>query len=354
MRWVVSLATVSTLCVFSLWGNADVESRVSLLECKMKAAHDDMFYDCRGGARFASGRPFLNSNGFWAVGDVLYWTSYQGGTEIAYSTETDPGGQVPNRIRSQQFDWDVGYRLGLGWVTPHDNMELSALFTRVEPDGDFGMRVQDPNELDGIIIPGIAGFSRASADWNLKYSTLDVELSRSYFLSRYFYLRPYFGSRTAWIRQGAQLSFTAAAEETVLSHLRNDFTGSGLRVGSDSKWFFAKHWNFFMGASASALYGKYTVETGSNQVITYGADIAASVYRMAVAAQTQVGLGWETNFSCDSNQIAINVGYELNYWWRQNQQPNLESISGVDNVYGARQSKDLGFHGLTVDIQLAF
>lgn len=348
----MSVATVSTLCIFSLWGDSDVESRVSLLECKMKAAHDDMFYECRAGARFASGRPFLNSNGFWAMGDVLYWTSYQGGTEIAYSTETALSGQIPNRIRTMQYDWDVGYRLGLGWVTPHDNMELSLLFTRVEPEGEFGMSTQAPNELDGIIIPGISGFSRASGDWNVKYSTLDFELSRSYFISRYFYLRPYFGSRTAWIHQGAEFEFSNAGGNVTTSHLRNDFTGSGLRLGSDSKWFFAKHWNFFTGASVSALYGKYSVETGINERIVYGSDIAASVYRMATSAQAQIGLGWETNFSCESNQLAINIGYELNYWWRQNQQPNLESVEAM--VYGARQSKDLGFHGLTVDIQLAF
>ena len=352
MRWILNLATVSSLCVFSLWGNADVESRVSLLECKMKAAHDDMFYECRGGARFASGRPFLNSNGFWAIGDVLYWTAYQGGTEISYSTETTPHGQVPGRLRSLGFDWEVGYRLGLGWVTPHDNMELSVLFTRVKPDGDLGVDAGVPREVDGVVLPGVAGFHHASANSHMHYSTLDFELGRSYFLSRYFYLRPFFGSRTAWIHQGADVTFTGSGLETVTSHFRNDFTGSGLRLGSDSKWFFARHWNFFMGASASALYGKYKVETGANQLITYGSDIAASVYRMAAAAQAQVGLGWETNFSCDSNQIALNVGYELNYWWRQNQQPNLESIESP--VYGARQSKDLGFHGLTVDIQLAF
>lgn len=358
MRWVCSVAAASTLCIGMLWANTEAESRVSLLECKMKAAHDEMVYPCRAGARFASGRPFLNSYGLWAVGNVLYWTAYEGGTEIAYRGASTGGGlEVPVSLKSVSFDWQVGYRIGAGWVTPHENMEFAVLFTRIEPNGDASMKISSPDNVNGIILPEIAEADRMSTKWDVKYSVLDVEFGRAYFLSRYFYMRPYFGSRSAWILQWANLSFTGPSMDPILAHLRNGFIGSGLRMGSDSKWFFARHWNLFLGGSVSALYGKFTVDTGSVQDLTYGLDAASSNYRIAPAAQAQIGLGWETNFSCESNQLAINLGYELNYWWRQNQLPALEALpetSSAAQIYGARQSKDLAFHGLTVDIQLAF
>ncbi len=350
---VFSLTAAATLLSFSIWANADVESRVNLLECKMKAARQDTVYDCREGARFAYGRPSIDSHGFWVVGNVLYWTAYEGGTEVAYRENNLTSVSFPQVMTSVNFEWDVGYRIGAGWATAHDNMEFGVIFTRVEPEGEFSARTSAPNEENSVIIPaGLNTFyTSAQADWCLKYSVLDFELARSYFVSRYFYLRPYFGSRTAWIDQDASLQFSGGGNIATTGSLRNDFVGSGLRFGTDSRWFFARHWNLFLGASASALYGKFTVATRANRSAD-GNDTASSLHRLAAAAQTQIGLGWETAFSCNSNQIAINVGYELNYWWRQNQQPVLEEMFGP--VYGARQSQDLAFHGMTIDMQLSF
>ena len=348
MRSICGFATLALLLSSSIWSDTDVESRVSLLECKMKAAHDNTVYGCRSGARFASGRPFLNSYGLWVTGDVLYWTAYEGGTDIALTNSTFI--DLVGGVRPIQFEWQVGYRLGAGWVTPHDNMELSVLFTQVQPSGDFDMNAPLDGTVHSVLIPDDQDAQFATADWYVNYSTLDFEFGRSYFLSRYFYLRPYFGSRTAWIHQSAHATYSVPGQ--VYTHLRNDFTGSGLRLGTDSKWFFAKHWNLFMGASTSALYGKFKVENGVNETAVYASDHALTNRRVAIAAQTQLGLGWETNFSCDNNQIAINLGYELNYWWRQNQLPAFENV--LSSPYGVRRSEDLAFHGLTVDMQLAF
>lgn len=348
MRSICSIATLALLFSFPLWSNADVESKVSLLECKMKAARDDTGYDCRSGARFASGRPFLNSYGLWVTGDVLYWTAYEGGTDIAYSSNNLVN--INGRARPIQFEWDVGYRIGAGWVTPTDNMEISALFTRVEPEGEFNMNAPAGGRVVSMIIPDDQSAQNATATWNLKYSTLDFEFGRSYFLSRYFYLRPHFGSRTAWIRQNGNYTFTTPG--SISGHFRNDYVGSGLRLGTDSKWFFARHWNLFTGVSASTLYGKMKVGNATNATSLYALNVASTRRQIAVAAQTQIGLGWETSFSCDSNQIALNLGYELNYWWRQNQMPAFERV--LSSPYGMRRSEDLAFHGLTADIQLSF
>ncbi|MBS0625987.1 MAG: hypothetical protein JSS32_08055 [Verrucomicrobia bacterium] len=314
----------------------------------MKAARDDTVYPCRAGARFASGRPFLDSYGLWVTGDVLYWTAYEGGTDISCSSSS--GTNIIGTAHTMNFDWDVGYRLGAGWVTPNDNMEMSVLFTRIEPDGEYSQAAPAGGRVVSVMIPDNQNAQNATATWNLKCSTLDFEFGRSYFVSRYFYLRPFMGSRTAWIRQLARMTFKTPG--TVYSHMRNDYVGGGLRLGADSKWFFARHWNLFTGVSASTLYGKMKVEQGVNQFATYASDHALTSRRIAVSAQSQIGLGWETSFSCDNNQIAVNIGYELNYWWRQNQLPAFENVEG--SPYGMRRSEDLAFHGLTVDIQLSF
>ncbi len=351
MRTVSKFVALSLLFSSPVWSENDPESRVSLLECKMKAARDDTVYECRSGARFASGRPFLNSYGLWVTGNVLYWTAYEGGTDFVYTSTDSSTALILGRTFPLQFEWDVGYRLGVGWTTPSDNMEMAAIFTRFEPDANGSANAPVGGRLASMQVSDVTSAQAAFENVCLEYNTIDFEFGRSYFLSRHFYLRPHFGSRTVWIEQNGDFQFTSPGVTTT-GHLRDDYIGAGLRLGTDSKWFFARHWNLFLGASSSAVYGKNKAELATNRPGIYGSDNEAATRRVAIAAQTQLGLGWETNFACDSNQLAINLGYELNYWWGVNQLPAFERV--LSSPYGMRRSEDLAFHGLTVDIQLAF
>jgi hypothetical protein len=63
-------------------------------------------------------------------------------------------------------------------------------------------------------------------------------------------------------------------------------------------------------------------------------------------AQMQLGLRYDKSIRNNTQHIGVGLGFEAQYWWRQNQQ----IISGELN----KKSADVSIHGLTLDIQWGF
>ncbi|HEY4254832.1 MAG TPA: Lpg1974 family pore-forming outer membrane protein [Chlamydiales bacterium] len=344
------------LAAFPLVAELKFDDRLDSVERKIKSARSEGEGCARSTARFPSGRPVYSGYGVWVTADVLYWTAFEGGTDFAYTTATAPS--MTGSVYATRFDWDAGYRLGVSYSWPQDNWDLTALVSQVNPVSQVGKAVQAPLNINPVLGSGdFTTGTNASEHWDLKFLALDLELGRSYFVSRYLYLRPHFGARGAWIHQKATGQFATATQAEAVQ-LRNDFDGGGLRLGLDTKWFFDNHWNMSLASSVSTLYGHFKVGnqrnifTSATGIKTYTSDEVGSVNRIVPAAQMALGAGWETAFACDRNYISFNVLYELNYWWRQNQ---LAFFQGAQEApYGTRYSDDLGFHGVTFDMQLSF
>ena len=351
------LSLIASLLWLPLFAEEEsLEKQVSLLECKMKSARTETVYDCRAGARFANGRPVYCGWGVWATGDVLYWKAFQGGTDYAYTSNTPASQWMLGTIHKANYEWEAGYRLGLSYSWPYDNWDLAALYTSIDPTAEGSAKAPIQGNLGMLFnAPDLATALNGSTKWKTNYSTFDFELGRSFFVSKYLYLRPHFGLRSAWIHQKAKANFSFLGGTEQVRN-RNDFDGAGLRLGGDGKWFLDSHWNFNLATSASMLYGKFKVKnfrkvyTGVRP--TYQLKETGDCYKTVPAAQMALGFGWETIFAEERCHIALNVAYELNYWWRQNQMMNFETSQ--TNPYGTRYSDDLGFHGVTGDIQLSF
>lgn len=353
MRYALTAACILALPLFA---EQNLDHEVSLLECKMNSVRDDTVYPCRSGARFASGRPFYCGYGLWVTGDVLLWTAFEGGSDYAYSSSSGVSTSEIGTVYKAKFDWNVGYRLGASYSWPQDNWDLGVIFTRVEPEAENSVSAPAGGRLGSLLTANdINTALDASLDWDTKLSVIDFEMGRSYFVSRYLYLRPLFGIRGAWVHQKADAEYSNTTTVEAVNN-RNDFDGGGLRLGADTKWFFDTHWNLNLNASASALYGKFKVlndrTTTTSGSTTYQTHMAQSFYRVVPTAQTSLGLGWETFFSNDGNHISLVASYELSYWWRQNQMFFTETASAAP--YGERYSDDLGFHGFTLDMQISF
>jgi hypothetical protein len=331
-----------------LFADIDLGKRVSLLECKMNCARNESVYDCRPGARFANGRPAINGYGVWVQGQVLYWTAFEGGSDFAYSSFSPTAADEVGTVYKPKFEWDAGYRLGAGYSWTQDNWDIALLFTRIKPHSDTSINSPPPGARLAALLTTVDNTSatQAEVDWELKLSTLDFELGREYFISHYLYLRPQFGLRAAWIEQYPDVLYN----ETVKN--RNTFQGAGLRLGAETKWFFDRHWNVSLLASASTLYGRAKVRNFRDIPGFFTTDQAMTDWRIFPTAQIALGLGWELPFACNRNHLSLNAAYELNYWWRQNQMVFFET--GVSTPFGTRYSDDLGFHGLTFDIALSF
>ncbi len=345
MRFYAVIAL--TVSAASLVADSNKEERVSLLECKMEKVRGATVCYNRNGARFASGRPVTAGYNLSAFAEVLQWKFYEGGSDYAVKNTT----VLPNilgRVERLKFEWETGYRIGASYGFS-DQWDFTASYTNMKPEvDDDAKQAPSGGELEPMSPYGVEGAS-GKVCAHLKYSVFNFEMGSSYFLSRSFYLRPHYGIQGAWIHQKM---IATASGHSVYNRFQNNFSGGGLRMGLDSKWFFHRHWNLVFNASTSALYGKCKVSMRDNSTTTT-THVGADISRLVPSVQSLVGLCWEMNFAEDNNHISLMLAYENTYWWRQNQLVRLENPL-ASPPYGTRLSEDLGSQGLTFDMTLFF
>lgn len=352
--------TTIGLCLgLSISVNAqDLESRVSTLEAKMSTISTQTALGSRG-ARMASAAPQIDSYGFYVTADFLYWNLIEGGTEYALTDKTTPG-NIPFKGKSKEinFDWDPGFRVGVGYqLEEHDGWDGYLNFTWFQTEESS--HAHAPSE--GSLIP-LWGFpftndaTRAKVSWEFDFYTLDFELGRRYFVSKYLSVRPEFGIKSAWIYQHVKASFTdiaASGTDILKVRRKNDFWGIGPRAGVDATWFFNNHFSFYGMGSAALLWGDFDVHEkekeaiANRELINFNADF----HSIVPTAQLLLGFQWESNFNEARNHFKILLAYEFQYWWRQNQMLDFESAGSFNPD---RFSEDVSLQGLTLNVRFDF
>lgn len=335
--------------------------RVTELEIKIQDVYTETALGCAS-AKTASARPPIDGYGLFISADALYWKIFEGGAEYIVTDVNQFGSiseikpVVGSLTRKANFDWKWGYRIAGAYYLPHDDWDIDVQFTHYETTATDSTVTE--NALGVLISPAIAGIFafQAQIDWHIKYSTIDLDIGRNFFLNPYLSIRPHIGIRGAWINQRMsafieQISDLVPVE--VQLHIpistKNEFSGVGPIAGIDTQWFFNSHWSFFSQFSAELLYGKFEVDYNLLFTDQPFFVINADTKRIVPALQTILGLGWETDFQDHCYHLAIHLGYELQVWWRQNQQISFDTL-----VNWIRYSEDLSLHGATLDVRIDF
>ncbi len=123
--------TIGALMATSpLFVSADMDARIGALEAKMKDAGT---ITARGdfGARTATDSPKIDGYGFDISADALLWKLYtDGGDDYALSTSTAlAAGVIAGNVQTRSFNWDWGFRTGIGYYAEHDNWDTNLVFT---------------------------------------------------------------------------------------------------------------------------------------------------------------------------------------------------------------------------------
>lgn len=355
------LIVCSIASVAHLLAEDCLDFRISRLEEKMREIHECTALG-RPGAQFSCAKPPLNCWGlFYVTADALYWKMFEGGTEYVYTDRNDqidlPALQlIAGKSKQIDFNWNWGYRIGAAYVFPSNCWGLYLNYTAVKNKGNSST-TQSPG---GLLIPLYLTYTpphvnEAQSHWKIGFSSLDLELGRSFFLSGYLNLRTHVGLKGAWINQNIRahyLDVQDSIDSTVT--VKNDFHGVGLRAGFDSQWFLKGHFSLFLDASAAILWGQFHVryiEDALFPLFPVVGDLNDHIRFIVPAAQAMLGLGWETYIG-SAYYLAIKAGYETQYWWRQNQVPHNEGT--IRFPYGKRIADDLSMHGLTLKAEFDF
>lgn len=339
-----------------------LENRVSALEQKKSATS----------TLNPSGRPQVQDGlDLFFTADWLIWQAHENG--LSYAVKAPSGHSADtalykSSVKNMSFDWDFGFRLGLGWNLPHDGWDLYANWTWFQDDASETTTVGSGHVLFPVSAyqpanDSTEGFRSAHAKWRLHLNMIDLDLGREFFVSKWMTLRPFIGLRTGWIRQHKSVTFTSAisTSDQTGSLLKgtNNYWGIGPRTGLNTQWGLGHGLSFFGNMGCSLLYGFFDVQTYQNQLISGGSHNDAVTDKDSnrvgrVITEIALGLRWDTMFMDDNFHFGIQAGWEQLMFFGQNQ---FKTFSGTSlsnaGAFVANQG-DLTIQGWTLAIRLDF
>ena len=338
---------------------ADLRSRVSTLETQMNAISTKTAEGSIG-AKTASASPQILGMDWFLSADLLFWHANEGGTDYAVLFKNAPYGSTAKaHTHTLNFGWDVGFRAGIGTYLNHDQWDLYANFTQFQTDKSSSTSLHDGAFIIPLLGP-ILGDSRNQASQvkiggNIVFYNLDFNLGRHYFVSRKLAFHPFIGIKSAWIAQHIHTQASLVSPTTDVLHLniKNDFWGIGPTLGIDGKWFMSHHFNLFGSIAGSLLWGTFDVHEKqrlqNRDQITFNVPFDRDL--IVPTTQMQIGFGYETNLFSNRYHLGINLRYEYQYWWQQNQMPYFPEPGTFKYKCS---SEDLSLEGLTLDVRCDF
>ncbi|PCI93534.1 hypothetical protein COB11_05120 [Candidatus Aerophobetes bacterium] len=358
---IASIATAALLAVGLL--NAD-ESKddTNANDCK----GNNITNDC-----LLKGRYDLKDD--WGVsvfGSALYWQAQEEGLDYVVKNNTGTAFANDAEVKRATFDWDWGFRVGLGYQIPKEKMELALIWTRFHTSAQSSTSATEFGGLFPVwTIPG-AGLSpseNARANVSLKFDMADIQMLGVFTPRGFLQLKPFMSVSAVWVDQNFDVIADGGASTQIANALiiedkiemKNNFFGVGPKMGLETMWILGYGISIYGNIDASLLFGwfdlsqKETVQLlGLNPRITF-LDIKNNDYSLSrVNLHFNAGLRWDRVFHHDRFHLSLMAGWESLLLFGQNQLlrlPNTDSPGINMNTQG-----DLTMQGLTMKALFAF
>ncbi|MBS0648245.1 MAG: hypothetical protein JSS10_03360 [Verrucomicrobia bacterium] len=341
----------------------------------------DTRYEVQGGANL------------FMTADFLYWTAREKGLAYAikdgfrgvstvpgFLSESSPGHHA--KVKEIGHTWNPGWRVGLGYNTPHDKWDLYLNWTHYRQDVHNSVHANDHqqiftlwqvNPLNALTGRSFSCFcTEAKGEWKLHYDTLDLELGRSFGFTPHLSLRPHVGVRAARIYQDFEIHYKNLFENRNADNarvraipkldtdMRNHFLGLGLRGGVDTKWKFTRDWGVFANGSGSILWGRFNDKVkdkiiGQPLLVPSGTSMVdLHDHHVSFVGNLQIALGmsWDHYFSDHRYHLGLTLGWEQLIWFNQNQLDHLDSESVAGQFF--KETSNLGLSGVTLGARFDF
>lgn len=330
-------------------------------------------------------RPYTCNGDFEITASLLYWKANEDGLEYAVKTSPIDGffpqtdtTLIDAHYLNPHFDWNFGYKIGLGYYSSCDGWDYQLLWTHY--DGKAGAHNQATVGSDTLLFLW-SNFRKApndppvvnsiSSNWSLDLNLVDLELGRTYWNSRLLNLRPHIGLRLAYLDQDLSLfqSGGVFAEATPPVNdeveIDQDCKGVGPRFGLDSFWSLGCGFSLYGNFAFSLLYSRYHVNYDESTREVTGShakskilDLEESFRNNFLAADFSLGIQY-LSLLCDCDYVlSVALGWESQLFLNQNQMWRIVAtgFSGdpsTDNSY--QQSRgDLSTQGWTLKVVFDF
>jgi hypothetical protein len=224
------------------------------------------------------------------------------------------------RVKNISYDWSWGWRAGLGYNLCHDGWDVLLNYTWFR-SGESDTTNTDASEVIYQTWTNPANtfsdrlVTKAKGLASLKFSYLDFQLGREFFVSKWLTLRPYLGARGTWTHRSLKAKYKNVSDNFKLKEkLNNRFRGGGLLAGLDSQWGLGMGWSIYGQAAVSLLYGTQHLHE-TQDLTTGGSETRIAVIRdswATVRTLTDLGVGfrWDHLFYDDAYRIRLQLGWE--------------------------------------------
>lgn len=353
----VSLA-LSSLAVSSVaFGAMDMDSRVTQLENQMKQVHTETAIGTFG-AETASARLNGKETDAYVQLDILCWhTRFPGAAYAATDSAQASLFPIQGEVKNIDFDWDFGFRVGLGYNFAHDSWDIGARYTYFQTtgsDSESALRII-PLQSEGIVpdmrkgaLPFQAAdflyCTKASSTLEMTYQTLDLDLGRAFFVSQYLSFRPFWGVKTGWIKVTQTTRYTGGTpteggakndaqypnivagtevlglqNNVITTSLKDTYWGIGPRVGCDSKWHMGAGFSIEGDVAAALLYGFNKARVQEDYSLYQPRetffDVRDNIRLVTPVMEMKLGIRYDTNVNDDKQHFGVGFGYDTQYWF---------------------------------------
>lgn len=277
-------------------------------------------------------------------GDLLVWFASEETATIwstVLNTDLTNTGIVDTfRAKNLTFDWDLGFRVGIGHQFNYDDWDMQCAWTwyRTQTKGNI------PRRDHTVLSEFFAGFVvdqdialAGKVAWNILYNMFDVELGRKFLPSNSLSLRPFLGLKGGWIDQSIRSSWENLITDNVVTNLpstenlKNNFWGVGPSAGLQTVWIVsqtrAKSISLFGDFSSAMLWGTWICvdkyHNPSPRVISVNLKNATLG---ALMLSGFMGIGWDIGFQEGKYCISTKLGYEMQYWENQLRIPTFQLL----------------------------
>ena len=366
MKKLLALCAL-TGCAFAYQGApSSLEERVSHLELTTSME------TC--GARVPDAQKDTTNN-FILSFDVIYWQPRTDLTEFGTSwAENEP---LLTRYRNMsskyhKFDMEFGFKVGLGYHFDTSSWDLNAQYTYITFDdtelatANTGI-VYQPTPWSPLTIVN-AAYPSMKSTYAIDYQTVDLVLSKGFFVNKCTSLTPFYGVKASWINHSPtilsaivnidEISVSVGDENT---HVTEKTRAIGPTGGFDFNWFFCDGWSIYTKAGSALLFTSYrgTVKT----VGFYDGDVYSerefglkeSKQYICANLFLALGLSYQHYFEENGSCLNLHAGYESQYYINQSYKlanPDPNRAQGI--ATGAQNPRNLGLMGLTAGATFDF
>lgn len=328
----------------------------------------------------ASSEKTHTKNHYMVYGDFLYWQPFcndltwgnknYGNTKTGYDNYTE-------QYRFN-FDWDVGFRLGikykanwedvsvdLNWTSFHTSTTLHKQSSQIKNSSIAALYPQlhlqgNPQSLSS---PTIHSW-KLSGSYRLTFDQFDLKMKKQCKLTSCFDMNPFIGIRGLIINHnfkskeyvnsyGGIFKTSSPYDSSALTQ-RNNTNALGIFVGVNNKLQFGKGFSLFFDGDVFVGYGKNNSSFTAYQTVSGSKGGKDYIYEdsnsMKAMIDLAAGVNWKKSLFKDAIDLLIACGYEFHYIFQNPTFLYANPDNSGMSMSGSMQdmSKSFGFQGLTI------